>query len=264
MSRKNAEKVRKGKIGWLKRQASTAGAPVENEDLGVRAYPDGTVDPIGDPVRAVAAAEAFREGDGGLGLNEAAGPDMERLTDYEKEMAQASAPPPDHPPPPAATAPETMFGFFRACEVAGIDEAEAQARWNAKQSGFPHGSPPTPGNPQEGRGTPGSQIEQMGPDPEAVAAYQAKMVDYVPPVLEKTYEVTLQVRHAEYVHLFAAWYSQQRGVEIAMEKMIEIMVREHYRDHAGDRDFLMAARDGRALATGAADDFNPAAGQWGG
>lgn len=86
-----------------------------------------------------------------------------------------------------------------------------------------------------------------GADPELVRRHQEFLKTYVPPVLEKQFEVTLPTRMADYVQQWAAIESYKRkGERISPEKAIELIVRRYWQN---DPDRQLMARGGTAPAS---------------
>lgn len=109
----------------------------------------------------------------------------------------------------------------------------------------------------QGVATPENPMDEMAPDPQMVAEYKRRMENYVPPVLDRTYEVTLPVRFADFVERAAQIESARRGRLVDGAFVIDLMVR---RAKTTDQDYL-AVMDA-AAGTGLANTFSPAAGQW--
>lgn len=96
------------------------------------------------------------------------------------------------------------------------------------------------------------QDNNLGPDPEIVARHQALLKDYVRPVLEKTYEVTLPRNRADYVERWAAYETAVREAQakrrnapmpqpMTPEKAIEIIVGRYWQN---DPDRALMAQGG--------------------
>jgi len=69
------------------------------------------------------------------------------------------------------------------------------------------------------------QDNNLGRDEEVVRRHQEFLATYKPQVLEKTYEVTLDKRRADYVEQWAGWQSAIRGEPISPERAIDLMIR---------------------------------------
>lgn len=119
------------------------------------------------------------------------------------------------------------------------------------------GAPADPANgaqpPQPALTAPQRQDQKnLGPDPEVVARHQEMLKDYKRPVLEKTYEVTLPARRADYIERWAAYETAVRQEQakkrnaplpppVTPEKAIEIIVGRYWQN---DPDRALMAQGG--------------------
>lgn len=100
------------------------------------------------------------------------------------------------------------------------------------------------------------QAERDGPDPALVHAYKEKMKNYTPPVLEKTYTVVVPARFAIWIDQWAAWQAAQRRRPVSESDVIQMMIREHWKDKSQERALL------QGTATGPASRFDPTTGNY--
>lgn len=238
-------------VSGAMRTAKASGEPVYLEQYGITVHPDGTR--VEDGQRNGQDAETDpAESPQGAAHGEDQGQAPAKVSEEREEApgAGGAADPGDGDPAP------TLLTMVQGYKDAGLSDEDAlllaSARISPSTALLPPAAPPAP------RLTPamGDPAEQRGPDPEMLAAYNERMKDYQPPVTHKTYETEVKVLFAQWVDMFAAWQSAERGMEVTTSMAIAMMISEHWQWHATDRALLTQAR------TGPAQGFNPAGGGW--
>jgi hypothetical protein len=125
-------------------------------------------------------------------------------------------------------------------EIKAVILAKARQAGPGAVTAIPAGPAPEPQNARQ-------RMDQanLGPDPELVRRHQEFLKTYKPPVLEETFEVTLDKRRADYVRRWAGWQSAiRKGEVITPERAIDLMVRRLWQLDP-DRSFI----DSNARAT---------------
>lgn len=150
--------------------------------------------------------------------------------------------------------PSSLLGWANHFVGLGLDEDDAMVMAARKMPGtIPM---PQMGGGATVQGTPGD-AETNRPDQHLIDVYNERMKGYVEPVLDRTYEVTLPVRFADYIDRRAAWESGVRRREVEPAEMIALICR-HAKANDQDYSILMHPNAG----TGNPVDFNPSTGTY--
>ena len=241
------EQGRKGAaMREAKKQAIETGTWVELPDWGI------SFSPAGDKIEGLVKSEAIAMPVGEPTLTLMAEPDLAKV-DEGAHMADGG-----RIDPVLAAVDNTPAGSkvaaVQTLVAAGWSEDDAMQAVMAKGNvAQPAVQPEMPAHVAADQGS----VEAIRA--EQLERYQERMRDYVPPVLDETFEVTMPVKFADYVRKWAAMESVRRRREVTPADGIQMMIRRFWKDDP-ERHLYEHLQSG--TASGPADKFDPTTGAY--